>query len=170
MEVFTNFLKDVLKGFGSLHLLARIVRIGPQHMMSLSRHSATNMSALIVLAVLFVISINFYSPANPIGPVVGMIATLLSVVLIGVVGFFVNLGAPAERYFTDAEAGGRADNLANKWSTYLLLNLVIMIFVFIALNVISQLTVGDIAVSALINGFGLTWGESVFATVLVDRI
>lgn len=188
MNVLLTFLTDVMKGFGHLHSLARRVRISPAKMLTFDEHAAYNTSALLVTAALLTISINFFSPAVGIGFGTGLISALLSLLLVGVVGFFVNLAAPSADVFVDrAEppvvtdpaqndntpvvADPAAHALANKWASYLILNFVVLILTFIAVNSVVAVASGgsQIAVTALRDA-GIDYDLAVATIVIASSL
>jgi hypothetical protein len=167
MESLIIFLKDTLTGFAKLHSLARIVKIGPRHMVTFRQHSAYNISAFAVLSALMALSINFFSPSESVGLATGLISAVIALVLVGVVGFFVNMAAPEGTVFADfGEVDVTASGLTNKWASYFALNFVVIVLFFLALNgLVLLFTDGDlIAVTRLVR-LGFSYEASVFLSV-----
>mmetsp|Transcript_12887 Transcript_12887/g.16948 ORF Transcript_12887/g.16948 Transcript_12887/m.16948 type:complete len:216 (+) Transcript_12887:384-1031(+) len=169
MRILTNFVKDMMIGFRNLHILVLILRIGPEEMVTFDKHKAYNASAMIVLTILFLVSINLYSPANGVGFVASGITAFFSVVLIGIIGMFVNLAAPANQNFNENIITDQALARTEKWATYFVVNLTIMVLIFIALNAISTVITGKILVNILRDIFGYTfavWFQIVLSSLL----
>jgi hypothetical protein len=126
MEKLTTLLNDVLEGFRKLHVLVLLIRIGPNEMETINKHGAYNTSAIAVLALLFLVSINLYSPSYNIGIVTSGVAAILSAVLIGLIGFFVNFAAPADEVFSDDTIEASARSRTDKWAIYFIINLILL--------------------------------------------
>jgi hypothetical protein len=167
MEGLIIFLKDTLEGFTKLHSLARIVKIGPKHMVSFQQHSAYNLSAFAVLSALMAISINFFSPSESVGLATGLTSAIVALILVGIVGFFVNMAAPERSVFTeigDLDLSSAA--LTNKWASYLALNFIVIVLFFLALNgFILWFTDGELIAVTSLNRAGFSYQTSVFLTV-----
>ncbi len=172
------FLDTLLKGFAQLHLMARMVRIGPRHMKSLKDHRASNAIVFSLIASLLFVSIRYFSTTADVGLPTGVIAAIIGIVLFGVIGYLVNLAAPESEVFVDDAV--EAESEANKWATYLSLNFVMMLTVFIGANGLFSVFASDntsIAKYLMDSGFDYdpaTWlvvcASSLIATGLIFTI
>lgn len=162
----TIMLQDYLKSFTALHILALAVKIGPEHMTipentKVKNHTALNMAGLSILAGMFLFSVNILSP-NEITFGVSILSAILALLIIGVIGVFVNLATPSQNNFADANI---ASSNANKWGSYLILCLFVVLLSFFFINGVSALFFdGMIAIPALRAG---GWGINlpIFITV-----
>lgn len=149
-----KLLESILAAFKSLGVLARAVRIGPRHMKTMQNHSAYNAAAMLVISFFLIMSINLFSSSNAVGLTTGIISTMMSIVLIGIIGFFVNLAdTDSNNFNTPADDGVVAESQANKWSSYIAINFFVLIFVYLLLNGLSA----------------FFWSGSPIAAVLIDR-
>jgi hypothetical protein len=167
-----EFILGVIKGFGSLHTLARSVKIGPLHMPKIDMHSAKNGSAFLTIAGLLVVSINSFSTAGVVGVSVPLVSALLLLLFFGIVGIFINLAMPADEVFADDAAASDA----NKWASFFAVNFLLQLAVYITINLISlAATSGDRTLVALLAIKGINPGlagllASVFSSVAATTL
>jgi hypothetical protein len=145
MEKFTKFLKDVLTSTPKLLSMNRLIVISPHRIANFSSHAAYNTAAFSVAALLIVLCVNFMSPGETIGISVGILTLLVSIAFFSILGFFVNLAAPAlvvDGDKTDAVERA-AVSLANKWATYAVYCFFLTLAVYAIIYVTSQVIIGE---------------------------
>jgi len=152
-------LQNYLKSFTALHVFALALKIGPQHMSisentKVKNHTALNMAGFSILAAMFLFSVNVLS-SGEITFGVSILSTVLALLIIGVIGVFVNLATPSQDNFPDQNI---ASSNANKWGSYLILCLFVVLISFFSVNGVSALiSDGKIAVPALrASGWGIS--------------
>lgn len=128
IKKLTKFGQDILEQSPKVFAIARLVRVGPRHMVTIEKHTAYNTAAISIAVAALVLSRKFISTGSSIDVGSSLISTALAVFFFLGVGFVVNLLERGDGNAESEEIEGTA--LANKWSTFMILNFAVLIIVY----------------------------------------
>jgi hypothetical protein len=165
-QKFAKFAQDYVEGMRRTHVLVGMLRIGPWRMQSFPNHAAYNAAYITVLAIVMTIILTVYTPDGvDYGIVVGFVVALLSIYLVGVVGYFISLFSVLPEAADVDVPEQYVRERTDKWVTYCCTVFFLAAVCYLLFNLTCETISGNSLSSALTRMLGVGFSTGLSITV-----